>query len=75
LSILLLKTKTLPYSLSDMREIIRRWKNTSPSGQAAVEYLLTLSVVFAGLAGVSALFWGKIERYLSVLIAMIQLPF
>lgn len=44
-------------------------------GQAAAEYLLTLSVVFISLAGVAALFSGQVDHYLSLLFDMIQLPF
>jgi uncharacterized protein (UPF0333 family) len=50
-------------------------KSFSQSGQAAVEYLLTLTVVLIGMVGVSALFWSQVERYLSLLLPMIQLPF
>lgn len=45
------------------------------SGQAAVEYLLTLTVVLIAFAGVSVLFSNQVNRYLSLLFDMIVLPF
>ncbi|HJT23063.1 MAG TPA: hypothetical protein VJ873_00690 [bacterium] len=45
------------------------------SGQAAVEYLLTLTVVFIAFAGVSVLFSKQVNHYLSLLFEMIVLPF
>ena len=44
-------------------------------GQAAVEYLLTLTVVFIAFGGVTVIFSGQVSRYLSLLFKMIQLPF
>lgn len=44
-------------------------------GQAAVEYLLTLSGVFIAFAGVAVLFSKQVDHYLSTLFAMIVLPF
>ena len=45
------------------------------SGQAAVEYLLTLTVVFIAFAGVSILFANQVNHYLSWLFDLIVLPF
>lgn len=45
------------------------------SGQAAVEYLLTLTVVFLAFTGVSVLFSNQVNHYLSLLFKMITLPF
>jgi len=45
------------------------------SGQAAVEYLLTLTAVFIAFAGVSVLFSNQVDHYLSLLFDMIVLPF
>jgi hypothetical protein len=45
------------------------------SGQAAVEYLLTLAVVFISFAGVSILFANQVKHYLSLLFEVIVLPF
>jgi len=44
-------------------------------GQAAVEYLLTLTVVFVAFGGVTVIFSDQVSRYLSLLFKMIQLPF
>jgi hypothetical protein len=45
------------------------------SGQAAVEYLLTLTMVFIAFAGASMLFSNQVNHYLSLLFDMIVLPF
>ena len=45
------------------------------SGQAAVEYLLTLTAVFIAFVGVTALFSNQVNHYLSLLFEMIKLPF
>jgi hypothetical protein len=45
------------------------------SGQAAVEYLLTITAVFIAFAGVSILFSNQVDHYLSRLFDMIVLPF
>jgi hypothetical protein len=45
------------------------------SGQAAVEYLLTLTAVFIAFAGVTILFSKQVNHYLSLLFNMIVLPF
>jgi hypothetical protein len=45
------------------------------SGQAAIEYLLTLTIVFIGFAGVSLLFSKQVDHYLSLLFDLIVLPF
>lgn len=45
------------------------------SGQATVEYLLTLTAVFAAFAGVSVLFSSQVNHYLSLLFDSIVLPF
>lgn len=44
-------------------------------GQAAAEYLLTLTAVFLAFAGVSVLFSEQVNNYLSLLFKMIVLPF
>ena len=44
-------------------------------GQAAVEYLLTLTGVFIAFAGVSILFSKQVDHYLSILFNLIVLPF
>ena len=44
-------------------------------GQAAVEYLLTLTVIFVAFGGVTVIFSDQVSRYLSLLFKMIQLPF
>ena len=44
-------------------------------GQAAVEYLLTLSGVFIAFVGVAILFSKQVDHYLSTLFTMIVLPF
>ncbi len=46
-----------------------------PSGQAAAEYLLILTVVFLALAGVSVLFSTQVNHYLSLLVEVVVLPF
>ena len=45
------------------------------SGQASVEYLLTLTAVFIAFTGVTVLFSDQVGRYLSLLFDVIQLPF
>jgi Flp pilus assembly pilin Flp len=50
----------------------RKWDE---AGQAAVEYLLTLTAVFLAFAGVSTLFSKQIGQYLSFLFDLIQMPF
>jgi uncharacterized protein (UPF0333 family) len=45
------------------------------SGQASVEYLLTLAAVFIAFAGVSVFFSNQVNHYLSLLFDMIVLPF
>ncbi len=45
------------------------------SGQAAVEYLLTLTAIFIAFAGVSILFSNQVNHYLSLLFDLIILPF
>ena len=47
----------------------------NPKGQAAVEYLLTLTGVFIAFAGVAVLFSKQVDHYLSALFDMIVLPF
>jgi hypothetical protein len=47
----------------------------SASGQAALEYLLTLAAVFIAFAGTSILFSNQINRYLALLFGILQLPF
>lgn len=49
--------------------------NLDASGQAAVEYLLTLTAVFIAFAGVSLLFSNQVNHYLSLLFDLIVLPF
>jgi Flp pilus assembly pilin Flp len=53
----------------------QRRSRMDASGQAAVEYLLTLTVVFIAFAGVSVLFSNQVDHYLSLLFDMIVLPF
>jgi hypothetical protein len=50
-------------------------RQSNQSGQAAVEYLLTLTVVFTALAGVTMIFSDQVSRYLSLLFELILLPF
>jgi hypothetical protein len=45
------------------------------SGQASVEYLLTLTAVFIAFAGVSIFFSDQVNHYLSLLFDLIALPF
>jgi uncharacterized protein (UPF0333 family) len=47
----------------------------SASGQAALEYLLTLTVVFIAFAGTSVFFSNQVNQYLALLFGMLQLPF
>jgi hypothetical protein len=47
----------------------------SASGQAALEYLLTLTAVFIAFAGASVFFSNQVNRYLALLFGMLQLPF
>ncbi len=55
---------------------INKIKNKlNDSGQAAVEYLLTLTSVFIAFAGVTILFSNQVNHYLSLLFDMIVLPF
>lgn len=54
---------------------LRRTLRFNASGQAAVEYLLTLAAVFAAFAGVSVLFSRQVGHYLSLLFDIIVLPF
>jgi len=53
----------------------QRRSGVNAVGQAAVEYLLTLTVVFIAFAGVSVLFSNQVDHYLSLLFDMIVLPF
>jgi hypothetical protein len=50
-------------------------KNQKVSGQASVEYLLTLSVVLVGMLGIGALFSDQVNRYLSMLFNLVLKPF
>ena len=47
----------------------------TPRGQASVEYVLILTVVFIAFAGVSAIFSRQIAHYLSFLLDIITSPF
>lgn len=49
--------------------------NFNSSGQSTVEYALTLTVVFLSFVGVTTLFSGQLNRYLSQLFDMVKLPF
>ena len=53
----------------------RAVKRLNCSGQAAAEYLLTLTAVFIAFAGVSSLFSKQIDKYLTALFQLICLPF
>lgn len=53
----------------------KKVRSLGRSGQAAVEYLLVLAAVLLALSGVEAAFRIQRDRYLSVLEALIQLPF
>ena len=44
-------------------------------GQAATEYLLTLTAVFIAFAGVAVAFSDQVSRFLGPLFEMIRLPF
>jgi hypothetical protein len=47
----------------------------TPQGQASVEYVLTLTVVFIAFAGASMIFSKQVDHYLSFLLDIITLPF
>ena len=53
----------------------KRGSKLGETGQASVEYLLTLAAVFAALAGTAFLFSTQVNRYLSFLFDLIILPF
>jgi uncharacterized protein (UPF0333 family) len=53
----------------------KRGNKINASGQAAVEYLLTLTVVLIAFWGVAFLFSNQVKNYLSLLFDMIVLPF
>ncbi len=53
----------------------KRGNKINASGQAATEYLLTLTVVFIAFSGVTILFSNQVKNYLSLLFDMIVLPF
>ena len=55
--------------------LIQKKRMLNQCGQAATEYLLTLTVVFIAFAGVAVLFSDQVDHYLSLLFDMIQLPF
>jgi hypothetical protein len=53
----------------------KRGNKINASGQAVVEYLLTLTAVFIAFSGVTFLFSRQVNNYLSLLLDMIVLPF
>ncbi len=53
----------------------KRGNKINASGQAAVEYLLTVTAVFIAFSGVALLFSNQVKNYLSLLFNMIVLPF
>jgi hypothetical protein len=73
LNILIERTVNWIYFSSMPVNMIKSKLNAS--GQAAVEYLLTLTAVFIAFAGVSILFSNQVDHYLSLLFDLIVLPF
>ena len=53
---------------------LKKKNKWSVSGQAGVEYLLTLTAVLVAFAGVTAVFSSQVDRYLSLLLEIIALP-
>ncbi|HET9870154.1 MAG TPA: hypothetical protein VFR02_06650 [bacterium] len=58
-----------------MRSRLRRPALPTPSGQAAVEYLLLLGLVFTVFLGASSLFSKQVQNYLDLLFGTLCPPF
>lgn len=56
--------------MSEKKESLRKI-----SGQASIEYLLTLVAIFLAMAGVPVLFSSQVDRFLSLLFELIQPPY
>ncbi len=45
------------------------------SGQASAEYLLTLTVIFTAMVGISVFFSAQVDHFLALLFKLTQSPF
>lgn len=52
----------------------KKLKKQNAGGQAAVEYVLLVTVVLSAFAGVAVLFSNQVDHYLSLLFDVIVLP-